>query len=396
MNAQRFSYRALASDGTPAEGELRAGSPAAAMALLTQRGYFPLDVSEEPDSPLWKRSLGSRDLALGLGALATLLESGLPTNRALEAMEQLAPPSWRPHLPRLIERIREGEPLSIALEQSDTGTPPVVIGLVRAGERGSDLPSAISSAAAVAERSAELRASIMGVLLYPAVLGCAGVSSVALLVGFVIPRFAAILDDLGHGLPPLTAGVLATAHALSAVAVPGMMLIALLALLWHGWTRTTSGLRRWHELLLLLPIVGAARLSSATALIADSLAALLRAGVSVAPALASAGMAAADAAVIARLERSRESIRAGTSLSSSLQSSRALTPTAVQLIRLGEESGELVRMLQQVARIEHARTDRLVRTAVRLLEPALVLFIAGVVALIAAALLQAVYAVRPT
>ncbi|HYW08762.1 MAG TPA: type II secretion system F family protein, partial [Longimicrobium sp.] len=114
------------------------------------------------------------------------------------------------------------------------------------------------------------------------------------------------------------------------------------------------------------------------------------------PALASAVRAAGDAEVSRRVLEAREAVVGGAGLADSLEAADATTRTAVRLVRAGEESGRLVPMLAQVARIESAHARARVSTAVRVLEPALIVFFGGVVALVASALLQAVYSVRPT
>ena len=129
---------------------------------------------------------------------------------------------------------------------------------------------------------------------------------------------------------------------------------------------------------------------------AHSLAALLESGVTVAAALVHAAHATGDAEVEARLLTARAQIAAGHTLSRALEDSRAATQTAIRLIRAGEESGRVASMLAHAARIEQQRSDRLVRTLVRMLEPILLLGFAALVALVAAALLQAIYSVRTT
>ncbi|HEV8499162.1 MAG TPA: type II secretion system F family protein, partial [Gemmatimonadaceae bacterium] len=162
------------------------------------------------------------------------------------------------------------------------------------------------------------------------------------------------------------------------------------------WTQTESGHRDWHRLLLSAPLLGGIRAGTGAARMAHSLSALLESGVSIGSALTLAARATADAELEARLTFARAAVTAGDPLSRALESSRATTPTVVRLVRAGEESGRLPAMLDHAARIEQQRVDRIVRTGVRLLEPILLLTFASVVALIAAALLQAIYSVRPT
>lgn len=391
-----YAYRAARADGTIELGTLDAAGKEAAAALLAGRGLFPVELRAEAPAAARRARLSARDLALGLRALATLLEAGLPMSRALAAFADLAPPSWRPALPAIQAAVREGQGLAGALAAAPVAVPPVVVGMVRAGEAGSGVASAVRRAAELTERAAATQAAVRGALAYPVILAAAGAASVALLVGVVLPRFALILADLGQSLPPTTRAVLSAAALLRALALPGLVTLAVAAALWRSWASTESGRARWHAALLAVPVVGAARRAAATARTAAALASLLESGVPVAPALLHAAPAGGDAALAARLLEAREAVVTGGRVAAAVEAAGAMTPTVVRLIRAGEESGRLGPMLAHAAQLEAERAEGIVKGAVRLLEPALILAFGGVVALVAAALLQAIYSVRPT
>jgi general secretion pathway protein F len=245
------------------------------------------------------------------------------------------------------------------------------------------------------EERAATRAAVRGALVYPLILACAGLASIALLVGIVLPRFERILADLGQALPPTTRLVLHAAAISRASALPLAATLVLVFVLWRGWTRTSDGHRRWHELLLGVPVIGKTRFAAATARASAATAALLDSGVPIAPALVHAARATGDAALAARLLAACDAIVHGTRVGIALERQRAMTPTAVRLVRAGEESGRLGAMLAHASKLERARATQLTASAVRLLEPALILLFGGLIALVAAALLQAIYAVRP-
>jgi type II secretory pathway component PulF len=126
------------------------------------------------------------------------------------------------------------------------------------------------------------------------------------------------------------------------------------------------------------------------------LSALLESGVPIRRALGFAAVASADAEVERRILIARGRIASGESLAAALSRERALTPVALRLLAAGEESGRLAGMLGHAAKLEQERSDRMLRSAVKLVEPALIMVFAGLIGFVAAALLQAVYAVRPT
>ncbi len=392
---ESFRYRAARPDGTMELGELRAANRDGAISVLGERGLFPIEVAVRSRVSAGRARLSPSELALGLRVLASLLDAGLPITRALGAFEDLAPPAWRAGLAPLREQVREGQSLAAALSRSPLEIPPLIVGIIQAGEAGSGLAAAVRSAAELTEHAAALRTSIRAALTYPAILAVAGVASVAVLVEVVLPRFALILTDLGQTLPPTTRYVVESAALLRTAMLPAIGAFAVLGTLWWRWTSSDAGRVRWHAYLLTLPGVGTVRRAAATSRACSAAAALLDSGVPIAVALRHAANATGDAAIAARLGAAREQVVRGQRISRALEAAEALTPTAVRLVGAGEETGRLAELLCHAARIERERAEGITRAAVRLLEPGLILMFGALVALVAAALLQAVYSVRP-
>ena len=390
-----YAYRAARADGALESGVVEAATREAASAVLTQRGLFPIDLMLRSEASAHRSRLSIDDQALGLRMLATLLESGLPMSRALVALGDLAPVSWTPLLSTVRESVREGRSLAHALTNSGFGLPAVLLGIIYAGEAGSGVAPAVRRAAEFAEGSAATRRAVRGALAYPLVLASAGLTTVALLVSVVVPRFAGILADLGQELPASTRLVLGTAEWSRTLALPALVVIGILVVVWRGWIASEAGRRRWDAWMLETPIAGRVRRSAAASRACAALAALLESGVALPTALVHAARACGDAALGARLISVREAIAHGERLSVAIDREGALTMTAVRLIRAGEETGRLAGMLDHARRIESERVAHLVSNAVRLLEPALILAFGALVALVAAALMQAVYSVRP-
>lgn len=340
--------------------------------------------------------MDSEGLAIGLRILADLLESGLPLIRALGALAELAPSAWQPGIPALIECVREGSTLSRALQSSATGVPPLVIGIVRAGEGAGHLPSAIRRAAQHAEQMDARRKALRAAFAYPLIVAVVGLGSIGMIVGVVLPRFAGILADIGQELPRSTRLVLGVGSIARGAFVPTIVGSIVGATWWHSVRRSPEGRRSLDRALLALPVIGALRLSAATARICSSLGVLLEAGVPLRQAIAHAGESVGDAVLRERLARTSDRIAAGDRLGRAMRDESAATSLACRLIAAGEESGRLASMLTYAARLEQDRTERLVRQAVRVVEPTMLLALASVVGLVAAALFQAVYAVRPT
>jgi general secretion pathway protein F len=390
-----FRFRGAHADGRIERGRIAATSRKDAQRILFERGMHAFEVVQEQPSAWRRANIPVADLALTLRVIADMLDAGLPLARALQLLGTIVPPRVAGVLPPVLTAVREGKSFAAALAQADMRLPAEVTGIIRAGERGSGLASAIREAATLCEDSATTRAALRSALAYPTLLAVAGIASLGLLVGVVLPRFAAILGDLGQTLPATTRLVLGVGEIARSAAFP--MLVATIVVLaaWQSWASTTEGRRQWQALLLRVPLVGDLRLGAASARLCSSLAALLTSGVPFAAALRTAATSAGDEEVAARLLLARTDVEQGTRFSDALARRAATTVFVQRLVRAGEESGRLASMLSHAGQLERDRVLRRLRAAVRLLEPAMIVGFGGIVALVAAALLQALYSVRP-
>jgi general secretion pathway protein F len=392
-----FTYRAASADGRIVRGSVVAATQGAAAESLARRGLWMLELRVQDAASLngRRRRVPVAQLALGLRILADLLEAGLPLTRTLATFEELAPPAWRGALPGIRDAVRQGKTLGASLGDAAVDVPRDIVGIVQAGEAGSGLARAVRRAAELTEDAASARAALRGALAYPAILAVAGTIAVGVIAGVVLPRFAGILGDSGQTLPATTRAVLRAAALTRVAAIPVLVLAALGLVVWRYVIETPSGRRAWHAALLRLPLLGSVRRSAAAARSCATLAALLESGVPIASALPHAARAAGDGALTAALLGARDDIVHGDRLSRALARHAAATTTVERLVRAGEETGRLAPMLAHAARIEREQAVNKTKAIVRLLEPSLILAFGGLVALVAAALLQALYSMKP-
>lgn len=392
--ANAYRYRAATRDGAIANGTVRADSRDAARATLATRGLYPIGLHEVGPRNRVAR-LSTMDLALGLRMLADLFEADLPVSQVLVTFRDLAPDTWRSALPAIEQSVREGESLAAALDACHLGIPPLVVGMLHAGEAGGGIGRAMRRAAQWSEKTAEARAALYSALAYPAFVATAGAGAILVLVTVVLPRFARVLAELDESLPTSTRVLLAVSNEARHLFAPAGVAVVVTIIGFRAWLRSEANRRRFHAFLLRVPMLGNLRRSAATARVAHSLATMLSTGVRLSASLPFAGRACGDLEIEARIADARELVVAGMTLSRAIELKRAGTVTAVRLIKAGEESGRLVEMLEHAGRIEETRVDRALRTATRLLEPALLLGFALIVGFTASALLQAIYSVRP-
>lgn len=388
-----YSYRAARQDGAIVTGAVEAESHGQASATLASRGLFAIAVT--PAVEEHRPAASRRDLAIVFRGIAALVSSGVPLERAIAASEPLASGPLRETLSRARVRLREGTSFASALSVGRGVVPGLVIGMVRAGERGSQLGTALDHVAAHLEQEADLVGRVRQALTYPLVLAIAGIASVLVITTVVVPRFAAILGDLGQQLPPATRLLLSLSQLLTHFWMP-LLAIAVVAT-WSAieWIRRPAGRKQLEEVLLKLPFIGSVRRALATARVMRALGGMLRAGMPLLPALDAAREASGDLAIAERLARSRERVVQGAALAAALEREGAVSASALQLMMVGESSGRVAEMALGAGNLAAQEAERGLRALVTALEPALIVTFGGVVAFTAAALLQAVYSLRP-
>jgi type II secretory pathway component PulF len=389
-----YRYQAARADGRIITGRLDAPSATQAGATLAEQGLSPIALREAPGRER-RPAAARRDLALVFRSIAALAAAGVPLERALLASEPLAKGELRTAIAAARQELHEGRTLAQGLMASDGVVPAVVIGMIRAGERGGRLTRAIDEAAAHLEQEAALVAQVRQALAYPLLLATAGLASVLVIGTVVVPKFAALLGDLGDQLPMATRVLLDGSAFLSAHGVPLAAALVASVAIGTALARQPAGRLRLHHALVRLPVLGPIRHSLASARLTRALAGMLQAGMPLLAALDAARDAAGDAAVAARVASARERVAGGEPLARALEREAALTPMALQLLMVGESSGRLAEMCARAGDLAAGESERSLKTLVTLLEPAMVVFFGGLVAFVAAALLQAVYSIRP-
>lgn len=388
-----YSFRAARQDGAIVSGAIEADSHAHASATLATRGLYTISLTATAEAR--RRVARRRDLAILFRSIAALVGAGVPLERAIAASESLTREPLRATLSLARERLRAGAGLAAALSAGAGAIPPVVLAMIRAGERGSQLATALERVATQLEQEADLVARLRQALTYPLLLAVAGVASISVIATVVVPRFADMLAEWGQQLPLATRLLLGTSQLLDRFWIPLAAAAVIAIITATEWLRRPSGRRQLEALLLRTPFVGAVRHALATARVMRALGGMLGAGMSLVPALDAAGEAATDLAVGDRLARVRERVLQGSALGPALEREGAISASALQLVMVGESSGRLGEMALSAGNLAAQEAERGLRVLVTALEPALVIAFGGLVAFTAAALLQAVYSLRP-
>jgi general secretion pathway protein F len=368
----------------PPQGVRRVRVQAArADAVAAALGVSPLlllEVKQIEPAPL--RSGRALPLRLFSQELALLLDAGVPLLEALATLREKD--AARPQsalLDRVLERLREGQPLSAALTAEPAAFDPLFVAIVSASERTGQLPMALRNHAAYLAWSESLRSRLAAALVYPAMLLATGSAVVLFLLIYVLPRFAGVFDGLGSDLPAASRaliglGVWTAAHPdVIAASILGLAAAAAAVLIQARWRRALRD--RAIELLMSSPGLGPRLRTVALARLYRALGMLLSAGITVVAALRLLDGLLPER-LAAALRAAGAEVGNGRRLSESLQAQALATPVAMRMLRVGESSGELPLMLERAAAFHDEEIARLADLVTRAVNPVLML-IMGVV-----------------
>ena len=397
-----FTYRAADRRGQTIEGVMEAADARAVAERLRKEAYFPIKVAAQSERAGWL-SLGGgssrvrhRDLLAMTQMLATLFEAGLPLDRALAILEELASSGrMRAIISDLLRSVRGGSSLSEAMAKHHPRPfSRLYINMVRAGEKGGVLEVSLRRLAEFLEARAAFNEAVVSALAYPLVITLVGGAAVVFLMTFVIPRFATIFRDLGQAIPLPTQILMAVSAAVTSYWWVGVSLIMAGVLGWRMWTSTPQGRLGWDQFLLRLPLVGVLVLKIETARFARTLGTMLKSGVPVLGAMAVVGDMMSNQAVGGTVDRLAEGVKRGGTIAAGMREHTAFPVLAIHMVRVGEETGRLEEMLLKVA--ETFETD--VRTELKrvlgLLEPAIIVVMGVLVAFIVVAMLLAIFSIN--
>ncbi len=392
-----FNYIAVLESGQRVTGTLRSQSRQAALQQLVHRGYHPLLLQSTDDGdPSIRRFLREMfrrvtvsDLAVFTRQMAALLGAGLLMIQALATLRRQCSNS---QLVRVIKDVeeklsRDGGTFSEALEDHPRVFDPVYRGLVRAGEESGNLAEVLSNLAKHLSQSAKLRGQVLGAFIYPIFLLVLGTAAVFVLMTFVIPRFQELFESFGGSLPLPTQILIAISSFMAswwwAVLIGCFIVILMIG---AGLHRRTIR-ERFDRALLNLPVLGQMLLKLEISRISRTLSALLSSGVPILDALEITGNTAKNLAIKATFPLMIKGISGGEPLAAVAAKAGLYPPLMLNLIRTGEDTGQLSEMLVELSAIYEDEAERAVTGAVKLLEPLLICMMGAIIAAIIAAVI---------
>jgi general secretion pathway protein F/type IV pilus assembly protein PilC len=395
-----FAYVARNASGERVNGTVMAGSHREVVNILAGKSLFPIQV-DSADRPLRGsgRRVKGQTMAVAYAQLASLLASGVPLLRAIDVLrKQSSNAVFSRVMGEVRDRVEQGEGLGDAMSRYPRVFSEMAVNMVRAGAEGGFLEEALDRVAQFTEQQEDLKARTVGALAYPVFLAVVGTSIVICLIVFFVPKFGELFQSLRERgeMPALTEWLLALSTGLQQWGLFLLGGLAVLGVLVKARLATEEGRRLRDRLKLALPLLGKIFESLAVARFCRVLGTLLRNGVPILKSLEIARDAAGNRVLSEAIEAASENISAGQSLATPLAASGHFPATVVEMISVAEESNTLDEVLVQIADGLEKRTSRRLDLAVRLLEPLLLLLLAGAVLGVVVALLMPIIKMSST
>jgi general secretion pathway protein F len=390
-----FEYQGLSPSGKALRGIIDAESPRTARIKLRSQGVYPTEVREETAGAVHGeasfglfRKVPPKELARAFRQLATLVGAGIPLVSSFSALiEQIGHPVLNKVLTRTRESVREGGSLADALAAHPQVFPPILVGLVRAGEVSGALALTLGRWADFSENQVALRQRVRAALTYPAFMFFIGAGVLFFLLTFVVPTVTGVFSDLGQSLPWPTLVLMAVSGFLSRFwwALAGA--IVLLALWARSFLRNERGGLLGDRLKMKIPLVRELHRRLAVSRWARTLATLLSGGLPLLQALEYSQGVAGNRLFSRAIGRARERVREGEEMALALKESGLFPSVVLEMVAVGEKSGELSPMLEKVASSLENEAESDLRGLIALLEPLMILIMGLGVGFIALSIL---------
>lgn len=355
---------------------------------LSDRGLYVYSV--QPRGGLLGRSVGgtksrvlkSSDFLIFNQQFNTLIKAGLPILKGLDLLaERAASPRLQPLLREVRDRVREGSSLSEALDQQGI-FPKVYVTSVLAGEKSGSLSGVLEYYIAYQKISTSAKKKLIATLIYPAILVTVATLIVTYLVTYVVPQFAKLYSDMNVQLPAVTRLLLTLTVSYRFDVLVAVALLAVGIVAVFLWSRTENGGTAVDRVKLKVPVVGDTWIKFQVAQFCRTLSTLLAGGTPLVAALSTSAQSVRSRLVSSGIEQSAALVRDGQSLHAALQSTRLMPAMGIEMIEVGEASGALAPMLASVAEFYEDETNQRIGTLIAVVEPAILVFMAIVIAFI--------------
>lgn len=394
-----FEFVALDKAGKERKGLLEGDTPKHVRQLLRERELLPVSVTEVARKETRRttrlaprRGLSAGELALLTRQLATLSQSGLPLEEALLAVSQQSEnPRAQSILLGVRARVMEGHTLADGLADFPYAFPELYRATVAAGEQSGHLDAVLERLAEFTESRQQLHQQVRNALIYPVALVVTAVAIISFMLAYVVPKVVTIFENYDQQLPVLTRVMLWTSEFIRDYWLALIVLIVASIVGIRQILKKPGPRRRYHRMLLGLPILSRLTRGINTARFTQTLSILAGSGVPILEALRIAAQVVVNMPMRDAVEEASLRVREGAMISKSLASSKLFPPMMTHLIASGEASGRLEEMLTRAAVNQEREVDALIATLLGIMQPLLVIVMAAIVLLIVLAILLPIF-----
>jgi type IV pilus assembly protein PilC len=381
-----FKYTAKDSSGKTASGIFEAIDYATAIDALRKKGLVIVSVKETASkSSVFSLSFGKKkvkidDLVIFSRQLATMVDAGIPLVGALDILgSQIENKTFGEIVMKLRSDVETGSSLSDAISKHKKVFSPLFINMVKAGESSGMLDEILDRLAQYLEKTSGLQKKITSALIYPAVVSCMAMGITLLLLLKVIPIFKEIFSGFGADMPRPTAILIAVSDSLRHYFPVVVIVISVTAFFVSRYVKSEKGRLQYDALLLKLPIFGVLFTKVAISKFTRTLSTLIKSGVPILNSLEIVGKTSGNKAVEFAVETVRANVREGESIAEPLARSKIFPSMVVRMVSVGEQSGELEKMLSKIADFYDEQVDAAVSGLTSIIEPLIIAFLGIVI-----------------
>jgi type II secretion system protein F len=395
-----FEYKAKTRTGQVVTGALAAGDRRQALMQLGRMGYFPISVdtgsgkkvTSKRGGVTLKARVSKRDVLMFTQQLSTLLKAGMALSHALSTLHKRA--EGRP-MGAVLGQIRNDIVGGVSLSDSMSRFPKVFsrfyVNLVRSGEASGTLDEVLLRLRSYQERMAEIREKVVGALIYPLVIVGVGIITITFFMTVMVPRFAQMFKEMGRVMPLPTRMLIAISDGFISYWWIGVIAIALAVIVYKQQQRTEAGRLAIDGFKLRMPVIGGIIRANAFAQFARTLSTLLENGVPVLSALQIVEDTMNNRVIANAIREARTRVTDGTSISQPLSKGGIFPPLLIDMLAVGEESGDVANSLRNIADTYEQELSQTLKVFTTLLEPAIIIFMALVVGFVVLSMLLAVF-----
>lgn len=394
-----YYYKAKKGPKEIIEETINAENEQVVLQEISRRGYFPVSIemvkkgrARQENVLSWARRIRVGELAMFSRQLSDLLGAGLPLFRAINILsEQTGVPLLKRVLESIREDIKEGLSLSASIRKNKKIFPPIFGNMIHAGEVGGFLEQVLDNLASFLEKDNEVREKVRSAMLYPILVAVLGGGAVVFMMIYVVPMMVSMFEDTGQSLPVITRMLISVSDFLRDYWWAGIGAIVLAVVVSKRVAKTKEGKIRQDRFKLSIPVIGELIGKTEVSRFTRTLSALLTNGVPMLQALDVVGENISNTVIKSEIVKASEEIKRGGSLGSVLKRSKYFPALVTNMVVIGEESGQVEAALGKVAVAYDREIDSALKKFTTLLEPVMILLVAGVVLFIVIAMMLPIF-----